>query len=541
MRDVYEGSDTDAILASAVDGKDPVSLPGGTRIRQAEVDETDQREMLRSVLDYMPIPAVVIEPETGRIEFANAAASEAAGGRVPRAAPGEPGADWGAITDNYGQPLPAESFPRARLLRGEPLRHLEMQWHLPGGVHHLLLSGGALPPVGGGRGSIVLMFEDITYLKTIEAELRGANRRKDEFLAMLAHELRNPLMPIRNALAVMTRASSREAAERARAMMDRQVRRMTRLIDDLLDISRISQGKMSLKKGRMDLRQAVRNAAETTQPLFAANRQKIDMALPPRPILLNADLTRVEQIVTNLLTNAAKYTPAGGHIWLALASAGDEAVITVRDDGIGIAPDKLSRIFEMFSQIADAEGRTRSGLGIGLSLVRRLVEMHGGHVAVRSEGEGHGSEFEVRLPRLPEDAEADADEPRIVDGHLKRRVLVVDDNHDVADSLGMMLELMDCDVRTAYDGFDALEAATEFKPHVVFLDVGLPELDGYEVARRLRARPGTAGAALVALSGWGETRHRERAREAGFNHHFVKPPDPAAIEKLLGEIPLVAP
>ncbi|HET7307166.1 MAG TPA: ATP-binding protein [Gammaproteobacteria bacterium] len=501
-------------------------------------NQHEQRQFLRTMLNFMPIPALLVEPESGEVRFANAAADEAAGGAIPRTAPCKHDPAWGTIATATGAPLADEDFPRARLARGERLRQFELQWQLPSGTHHLLLSGGKLPPIGDEPSLIVLMFEDISYLKQIESELRAANRRKDEFLATLAHELRNPLMPIRNALAVLARADSREVAEHARGMMERQVSRMTRLIDDLLDLSRITRGKISLQREPVELQRAVENAIETTQPLFSASKQRIKLTLPPQPIRLDADLTRLEQVLTNLLTNANRYTQAGGEIRLTVAAEDGEAVVRIRDNGIGIPRNKLLRIFDMFSQVEDKHGRTRSGLGIGLTLVRQLVELHGGSVKAASEGPGKGSEFEVRLPRLADDDTANPPPPDAPPSRptSRHRALVVDDNHDVADSLGMMLELMECDVRIAYDGFSALDMVADFQPHVVFLDVGLPELDGYEIARRLRAQPGNDGIMLVALTGWGQEHHKERARQAGFDRHFVKPADPADIEKLLAEI-----
>ncbi|HET7588312.1 MAG TPA: ATP-binding protein [Gammaproteobacteria bacterium] len=491
-----------------------------------------EQQLLRTMLNYMPIPAMLIEPGSGEVRFANAAADEAAGGRMPHGAPCGRDPAWGTITTAAGEPISAKDFPAERLARGERLRHFELQWRLPSGTHHLLLSGGKLPPMGADRGMVVLMFEDISRMKSVEAELRNANQRKDEFLAMLAHELRNPLMPVRNALAILGRADSREVAERARAMMDRHIKRMTRLIDDLLDFSRITRGKIRLQKEHVELKRAVDTAIETTRPMMAANRQQLTVSLPPQPICLNADLTRVEQILTNLLTNAARYTATGGHIWLTVRPDGDNAAVAVRDDGIGIPSDKLEGIFELFSQVEDGDGRALSGLGIGLTLVQRLAEMHGGSVTARSEGPGRGSEFIVRLPRLPR-----AEKAAPASSHKARcRVLVVDDNEDITESLGMMLELMGCEVRLASEGFGALDIAVQFQPHLIFLDVGLPEMDGYEVARRLRARLGHASTVLVALTGWSQEHHKRRAREVGFDHHFVKPVDPAAIEGLLAEL-----
>ncbi len=374
---------------------------------------------------------------------------------------------------------------------------------------------------------------NITAREVGEADARC---RRDEFLATLGHELRNPLMPIRNALDILARADSRESAEKARGIMIRQVDRMTRLIDDLLDVSRIGQGKLNVGTTRLELQRVAESAIEVAQPMITANTQQLKLTVSPRPIHVDGDLTRLEQILTNLLTNASRYTPAGGSIWLTVQAEAGEAVIRVRDDGIGIEADKIDGIFDMFSQ--GRAGHNRAGLGIGLTLARELVELHGGRIGASSDGAGRGSEFVVRLPTAAEEPEDSMRQPSDhEDGGEPRRVLIVDDNHDVADSLGMMIELLNCRVQTAYDGFAALSAAADLQPHIIFIDVEMPELDGYEVARRLRTRPGHQHTPLIAMTGWDNPRHKERAREAGFNRYFVKPADPAEIEALLAELP----
>ena len=367
-----------------------------------------------------------------------------------------------------------------------------------------------------------------------EEALRQADRRKDEFLATLAHELRNPLAPMRNALQVMQLASKDAAVvARAREMMERQMRQVVRLVDDLLDVSRITRGKLELRKQRVDLAAVVRTAVETSRPLIEAANHELTVTLPPRPIFVEGDPMRLAQVFSNLLNNAAKYTERGGKIGLTAERQGSDAVVVVRDTGLGIPVEMLGQVFELFTQVDRTLEKAQGGLGIGLTLVRRLVEMHGGSVEARSEGYGHGSEFVVRLPAVlvapvPDEASGQDDSPSV-----RRRLLVVDDNRDSAISLGMMLQLMGNEVRTAHDGLEAVQAAEVFHPHVALLDIGLPRLNGYEAARRIREQPWGRDVVLIAVTGWGQEEDRRRSKEAGFDFHMVKPVEPAALEKLL--------
>jgi PAS domain S-box-containing protein len=366
-------------------------------------------------------------------------------------------------------------------------------------------------------------------------ELREADRRKDEFLAVLAHELRNPLAPLSNALQVMRLTAVNEQTARVRDMMERQVRQMTRLVDDLLDVSRITRGKIVLRKERLDLAEVVVSALEASRPLIEAERHELTVTPSERPLFVEGDRARLAQVLSNLLTNAAKYTPEGGHIWLAVERRGPEAELRVRDNGVGIPAEMLSRVFEMFAQVERHLGRAQGGLGIGLTLVRSLVEMHGGTVRAYSGGPGQGSEFVVRLPLAADHpageagAEAEAEPAAATRG----RILVVDDSVDSAESLALMLKLSGNEVRTAYDGPGALATAATFAPDVVLLDIGMPGMDGYEVARRLRQQPTLRNALLIAQTGWGQEEDRRRSKEAGFDHHFTKPVDPATLEALL--------
>jgi PAS domain S-box-containing protein len=368
--------------------------------------------------------------------------------------------------------------------------------------------------------------------------LREADRRKDEFLATLAHELRNPLAPIRNGLVVLKLGVSEPAAvERTRAMMERQLEHLVVLVDDLLDASRITQGKLTLRRVPADLARAVADAVEAVRPLTAQHAHRLVVECPPTTLCVDGDPTRLAQIVGNLLTNSAKYTPPGGNIRLTLERHADAAVLAVTDDGIGIPPAALGTIFGLFSQVDRTLEKTTGGLGIGLALVKGLVEMHGGTIAAESAGEGRGSTFTVRLPALPADAgdASPADEPSLpaAVGPRRWRVLVVDDNEDGADSLAALLELSGHEVRTAYDGLQAVTAAGEFRPDLILMDVGMPRLNGLDATRRIREHDWGRAAHIVALTGWGQEQDRRKSADAGAHGHLVKPVAPETVFKLL--------
>jgi CheY-like chemotaxis protein len=382
--------------------------------------------------------------------------------------------------------------------------------------------------------------QDITVVKQAEEELKEAGRRKDAFLATLAHELRNPLAPLRVALDLLKRAKDDERlTDMARNVMDRQVGQMVRLVDELLDISRVSRGMLQLRNERVLLADILSTASETARPFIESSAHELTVSLPPRPIYLRADPTRLAQIVANLLNNAAKYTEFAGHIWLTAEQHGQDIVISVRDTGIGIESDHLGRIFEMFSQVTPALTRSQGGLGIGLSIVKALVELHGGTVEARSEGAGKGSEFVVRLPvvdRSSDSADTAEGRPQPVGTVNPYRILVVDDLRDSADSWAAMLRMMGHDTRTAYDGIEAIQSAVSFRPDVVILDIGLPKMNGYEVARRIRKEPWGNDVVLVALTGWGQKEDKQHSLNAGFDHHLTKPVEPAVLEELLARL-----
>jgi signal transduction histidine kinase/CheY-like chemotaxis protein len=371
--------------------------------------------------------------------------------------------------------------------------------------------------------------------------LKEADRRKDEFLATLAHELRNPLAPIRNSLQIlkMPRIDAGTLA-RTRDMMERQVDHVVRLVDDLLDVARVMRGKIELRKERVELASVVARAVETAQPLIEAQGQVLTINLPADSLAIDADPVRLAQVIGNLLTNAAKYTEANGRIELTAQRQGDHAALRVRDNGIGIAPDMLPHIFELFVQVDSGTTRSQGGLGIGLTLVKNLVEMHHGTVQAQSAGLGKGSEFVVRLPLWAQgDEEPDKEirQPRraavLPSGH---RLLVVDDNKDAAESLAMLLRLKGHEVQVAHSGPSALEMAKDYRPEMILLDIGMPGMDGYEVARRLRRQAGRDNVVLAALTGWGQQEDRRRSAEAGFDHHLVKPLEPHTLESLIADL-----
>ena len=397
-----------------------------------------------------------------------------------------------------------------------------------------------------GSDKVAILFSDISERKRTEENLRQlatelaeTDRRKTEFLATLAHELRNPLAPLTNGLQLMRRAvNNPQAQERAREMMDRQLKHLVRLVDDLLDIARISSGKVELKKERVALKNVLSSAVETSMPLVNAGGHTLEVHVPEGGLQLVADATRLAQVVSNLLNNAAKYTPQGGHIELTVRREASRVAIAVSDTGVGIAAEALPEVFEMFTQVGRNRDRSQGGLGIGLALVRRLVELHGGTVTVESPGNGGGSTFTVRLP-LAEPVADHRGEGVRPDGQgamRSRRVLVVDDNTDAAESLATLLELSGHATRVATDGDEAVRMAHEFHPEIVFLDIGMPGKDGYEVARELRTSPQTREAVLVALTGWGAKDDRARSRRAGFDHHLTKPAGLEAVDNLLAHI-----
>jgi len=408
----------------------------------------------------------------------------------------------------------------------------------------VLGTDGAVEAVAGSTRDVTDWRRQANELRKLAADLFEADRRKDEFLATLAHELRNPLAPIRSGLQVLRllrdggEPVEPVQIEQVQVMMERQLGQLVRLVDDLLDVSRISRGKLELRKERVELAAVVNNAVETSRPLIDSGGHQLTVSLPPEPVWVDADVTRLGQVFANLLNNAAKYSDRGGRIGLTVERQGGEAVVTVKDVGVGIPPHMLPHIFDLFTQVDRSLERSQGGLGIGLTLVKRLVEMHGGSVEARSEGHGLGSELIVRLPVLSAAAvrpAAGSGEPAQL--RACRRVLVADDNMDAAESLAMMLEIMGNEVRTANDGLQAVAAAAAFRPDMILLDIGMPGLNGYEACRAIREQLDGGRPVIVACTGWGQEEDRRQSREAGFNFHLVKPVDPADLEALLAGLP----
>ncbi|HUE70420.1 MAG TPA: ATP-binding protein [Pirellulaceae bacterium] len=399
----------------------------------------------------------------------------------------------------------------------------------------MFLNARPFPPDSKHPELILLAVEDVSALRERAEELAEAHRHKDEFLATLAHELRNPLAPIRNAVQYlgMEGLTDRDV-KTGRDVISRQVTVMVRLVDDLLDMSRMSRNALDIRKQPVELASVVENAVESSRPLIQQCGHELTVSLPPDAIHLDADAIRLAQVFLNLLNNAAKYTKQGGHIWLTAIREGSDAVVSVRDNGIGIPRDMLPRIFDMFTQVDRSLERSQAGLGIGLTLVRRLVDLHDGTIEARSNGPDQGSEFVVRLPFIQQPLEMppNPEGPRAA-ALSGSRILVVDDNKDSADSLAMLLRLKGNEIRIANDGLEAIDVAEAFHPQLVLLDIGIPKLNGYDVARRIRQQEWGRDVIIVALTGWGQDEDRRRSQEAGFNFHIVKPVELAALEKLL--------
>jgi PAS domain S-box-containing protein len=519
------------------------SDPGAPVVRAGDATTADRE--FRRLLERLPIAAYTCDPD-GLITYFNAAAA-ALWGRTPVI---------GDVADRYcgslrlfacdGTSLQHERCWMAQTLHtGREFNGYEIVIERPDGTRRNVVahSNPLWDDAGNIRGGVNVLV-DVTDRRRSDEAVRQADRAKDEFLATLAHELRNPLAPMRHAVQVLRARQPDGDAKSAMDVIERQMQQMTRLIDDLLDVSRLTRNRLELRKSRVELSDVISLAVETSRPLMESSGHAFSLEVAPDHVLhLDADLTRLAQAISNLLNNAAKYTNRGGHITLKAERQGHEIVLTVRDDGVGIPPDMLGRVFEMFTQARRSTGVVQGGLGIGLTLVKRLVEMHGGTVVARSDGPGRGSEFVIRLPVLlesppPEEAADSAHlggRRRLPSGR-PLRVQVVDDTHDSANTLGMLLRITGHDVRTAYDGAEALDVARAFNPDVVFLDIGMPRISGYDAARAMRAEPWGHAVILIALTGWGQPEDRARSMAAGFDHHLVKPVEPRVLLKILADL-----
>ncbi|GAB1596972.1 PAS domain S-box protein [Lysobacter claricitrinus] len=484
----------------------------------------------RQLADTAPIMIWVAEAD-GRCSYVSRRWTEFTG----RSYEDELGYSWKAVVhpdDLYGYSTAFEEAAREQRAFSDEYRALRGD-----GVYRWLHVS-ARPRLGPGDEFLgyIGAVMDVTERREAEEALREADRRKDEFLATLAHELRNPLSPIRTGLQVLNLTEDAETARRTRKMMERQLGHMVRLIDDLLDVSRITSGKVVLQRDRISLQDAALAAIESARPQIEGARHRLHLELPNAPLWIDADPTRIAQVMGNLLTNAAKYTPDGGDITLRVYDCDECACVSVSDTGLGIPPDALGAVFGMFAQVNRTLDRAQGGLGIGLALARRLVDMHGGTVTAHSEGLGRGSTFVVRLPLAPDFAAIEAAPAMSTGAQARRRVLVVDDNQDAAETLGMMLELDGHATCVAYSALDGLRLVDEFQPEIAFLDIGMPVMNGYELARRLRAREGGESMMLVAVSGWGGEADKQQAAAAGFDLHLTKPVSAEAVQAAVDRI-----
>ena len=491
---------------------------------------------LRDVIDAVD-EAVVIFDDAGNVVSMNPA-----GRRLHACADGQCSMSYEEFVARYpaerpeGGSVPTAERPLARALRGEAVHDLELHVRDRETGRRWVAIYSAVPIVSAeGRTLVTETIRDVTELNRAFEALRDADRRKDEYLSMLSHELRNPLAPIRSAVFLLERADpASDGARRAREVIARQVGHLARMVDDLLDVSRLARGRIELRRSRLDLGELVRRVGEDHRLLLGGGGVELEVSVPEGPMAIDGDPTRLAQLIGNLLQNSAKFTPRGGRVTLALAVEHDRAVVRVADTGEGIEAGLLGRVFEPFVQEERTLARSRGGLGLGLPLVKGLAELHGGTVEARSAGAGAGAEITVRLPLASaRAAAAPSAEGAEGEAHAARRVLVVDDNVDAAESLCDVVAFLGHSAEAVYDGQAAIARAREHHPDVVLCDIGLPGMDGYEVARRMRADADLADIRLVAVSGYAQPEDRARASEAGFDAHVAKPADPAAIGRLL--------
>ncbi len=494
----------------------------------------EQKELFRTTLASIG-DAVISTDRGARVTFLNPVAETLTGWRSSDAE-GEPLASVFEIINEHTR-APVQN-PALRALNEGAIVAMANHTVLIAKHGHETPIDDSAAPIRDARGIMtgaVLIFRDITERKAAERALREADRRKDEFLAMLAHELRNPLAPMRNALEmVRLSADNPELLSNARGTMERQVAHMVRLTDDLLDVSRITRNRLELHVEAVDLRAAIHHAMESSTPLLKERKHVVTLSLPAEPLMVSADEGRLAQVLYNLLGNAAKYTHPGGEIDVRATREGDEAIVVVSDNGIGLSREHLNNVFEMFVQVDTSLERSHGGLGLGLTLSRRIVELHGGTLSAESAGLHQGSTFTVRLPVVEAVIAAPPSDRRANMAVTGRRILLADDNKDAADSLASLLRMVGHDVRVVYDGVNALTQAELFRPEVMLLDIGMPVLNGLALASRIRELPWGANVRLIALTGWGQPEDIKRSEIAGFDHHLVKPVELSRLHELLG-------
>ena len=525
----------------------------GEGSKTSESSSVCEKALQHCLLEHLPAGAYTCDPH-GLITFFNQHASHI-WGRTPKLEhPEDRFCGSHKIISRDGAELQRnQSYTALALQEGRRYWGEEVIFERPGGERRSVLA--YVNPVHNNAGQLLgalNVLVDISAHKDTENALKDADRVKNTFLATLAHELRNPLAPLRNATEILhLKSPPIPEVQWALAVIDRQMLQMTRLVDDLLDVGRITSNKFDLRKSRISINDVLRAAVEISQPHIAAGHLHLYFNEPEPPILIDGDFTRLTQVIANLLHNAAKYTERGGKIWLSVEQqerhseqknkSQREVIISVRDTGIGIPPQLLPRIFDMFAQADQPPDRSPGGLGIGLTLAKQVVDAHGGVISACSEGAGMGSEFVVRLPAVvestyPEFAHGKRKDAQVAPPKSQLRILVADDNKDVTESLVILLEIMGNEVRTARDGEDAMQMVASYRPDVVMLDIGMPKLDGYEVARRIREQPWGSDMVLIAFTGWGRESDRQRAEDVGFDHHVVKPVDPQVLMQLLSSL-----
>jgi PAS domain S-box-containing protein len=523
------------LLGSAIALASDLRRRAQRRARAEQAEAVSQREKLRATLSCMA-DGVLVTDEDGKLTLMNPAAEVMTG--------------W-SMSDLRGKRLPeffavrreeGDSFvddPLDRVLKaGEVIHGASRLILAPRGGDRIPIAYSAAPirDMAGGITGGVLVFRDETERRRNEQALRNADRQKDEFLATLAHELRNPLAPICMGLEILrTSGDDSVAMDEVCDMMERQSRHMVRLIDDLMDVSRITRGKLELRKRPVALDEIIQSAVDANRPMIEQSQMQFVVKLPAQPVLLYADPNRLTQVFSNLLNNAAKFTPNEGRVELAAEAKAGEVVVMVSDSGIGIPADKIESIFDMFTQIDSGGDTVPAGLGIGLTLVKRLVEMHGGAITVDSDGHNLGSRFRVQLPMIPLTAGNGAEPSRgpTLQQTAKRRVLIVDDNADALTSLRIVVRSLGSETFEAHDGLEAVESASKVRPDLILMDIGMPRLNGYDAARRIRKQPWASDVVMVATTGWGKDEDRQRSKEAGFDYHLVKPIDVSAVQELL--------